>query len=144
MQFDESHETDPHVVGTGLNGRITYKDVAEMLLRLEETLTKGQARIEVKIDTYIAAHVQQHSTETDKFNEHTKVSAVMGERGKTIWDEVSTLKNQVFSMSSQIDDLKEWRAEIRGMINLIKFALGASVLGTLISIITFINEFNKV
>lgn len=113
------------------NGRVTYRDVTEMMARLERELRDGQSRIEGKIDGFIAAHSGIHTAEQQVLNDHLRASAVMGERGQIIERRATVLEREVA-------ELREWRAEIRGMTLLVKFALGSSLLGAVVSVITLI------
>lgn len=126
-------------VGGGNNpngGRVTYRDVVDMLLRIEKEFKSSQERIETKIDTYILAHISQHSTEQDKLNEHYKTSVVMGERGKSISEEITTLR-------SEVAILKQWKSELNGMASLVRFAVGTSIIGAIVSLLAIIETIER-
>src|SRR5512133_2061887 len=97
-----------HTKTDGATGRVTYKDVTDAMARVERELRDGQARIEGKLDAYIVAHQSAHTTEQKGFQEHLVNSAIMGERAQTF-------SRTVDEMQADVKDLKEWRAEVRGM-----------------------------
>lgn len=115
----------------GANGRVTYRDVTDMMTRLERELRDGQSRLEGKIDAFILTHTATHTSEQQAFNEHLRNSAVMGERGQQINTKTEALEREV-------GELREWRAEVRGMTTLVKFAVGTSLVGAIVSGLTLL------
>jgi hypothetical protein len=115
----------------GASGRVTYKDVTDAMARVERELRDGQARLEGKLDAYIVAHQSNHTNEQKAFQDHLVNSAIMGERAQTF-------SHQVDVMQSDVSDLKEWRAEVRGMTNLVRFTVGASLISAIVSIVTLV------
>lgn len=113
------------------NGRVTYRDVTDMMTRLERELRDGQSRIEGKIDGFIAAHGNVHAQEQAVLNDHLRNAAVMGEKGQLI-------DRRTAGLEREVESLREWRAEVRGMTLLVKFAVGSSLLAALASIGTLL------
>lgn len=56
----------------------------------------------------------------------------------TIPYRVGLLETAVIRLTGEVSDIKEWRAELRGAMALIKFTLGTSILSGLIAIITLV------
>lgn len=112
--------------------RVTYKDMSDMMGRLERDLNAGQSRVEGKLDAFIISHHQQHSVEVAKLNDHLLSSAIMGEKSRII--DARSQRNE-----QEIDSLREWRAEVRGITTLVKFAIGTSLIGAIVSILTLVN-----
>lgn len=58
--------------------------------------------------------------------------------GSSIPYRVGLLETTVIRHSSEIADLKEWRAELRGAMALVKFTLGTSVLTGIVAVVSLV------
>lgn len=118
------------------NGRVTYKDMADMMGRVERELRDGQKSIEGKLDGFILAHNAVHVQEQARVNDHLTNSAVMGERAMTF-------SRKQEGLEQEVSELRDWRSEMRGMGNLIKFAVGGSLIGAAVSMLTLFMMLSK-
>jgi len=121
----------------GTNGRVTYRDVTDMMSRMERELRDGQSRMEGKMDAFIVSHALTHVQEQERIAKTNQESAVWMERGRQALQEHDGLHKEV-------NELREWRAEVRGMTALVKFALGTSVVGAIVSMITLLTMLSQI
>ena len=56
----------------------------------------------------------------------------------TIPYRVGLLETAVIRLTGEVADIREWRAELRGAMQLVKFTLGTSILSGLIAIVTLV------
>lgn len=126
------NETDTMTTNTEHSGRVTYRDVSDGYARLEREMREGNARLEGKIDAYMLQHEAKHQSEQKVMADHLLNSAIMGERAQVMVHDVE-------AMERELTGLRDWRSEMRGMANLVKFAVGTSIIGAIVSLLTLVN-----
>lgn len=91
-------------------------------LRVE--MKEGFARLEGRIDAFQQSHSNQHGTEQSAYQQHVIESALATQR-----------LNSLEGLPRRVDELEDWRIEVRTLGMFVRLTFGSSVVGALLGVI---------
>jgi hypothetical protein len=112
---------------TAENGPVGDREVRSSLARIERDVD----RLDRKVDSFLTQHAAKHDTEQQAFNAHLLAAGESMSRGVRN-------ESQLAAIEVRLEVIENWRAELRGAMNLMRLALGTSVLSAIIAILTLV------
>src|SRR5689334_5498516 len=91
---------------------------------IRKEMSEGFARLEGHLNAYQQSHASQHGTEQAAYQQHLIESALGIQR-------LSNLEG----LPRRVDELEDWRIEVRTLGTFVRLTFGSSVIGALLGLI---------
>jgi hypothetical protein len=99
------------------------REVRSSLARIERDVD----RLDRKVDSFLTQHAAKHDTEQQSFNAHLLAAGESMSRS-------ARNESQISSLDTRVESVESWRSELRGAMNLMRLALGTSILSAIVTV----------